>query len=307
MTNKWQHRHLVSVNDLSQNDIQQVFTLARQFKENPSQALLKNKIIANCFFEPSTRTRLSFEAAAYKLGANVLGFSSQESVSVQKGESLQDTIRVIGSYADLIVVRHPKEGAAKAAADISSKPVINAGDGSNQHPTQALIDLFTMQECQGSLDGLFIALVGDLKYGRTIHSLAEACAAYHMRLFLVSPPSLSLPSSITDQLKMKGVRYSLHPNLEDIIPKVDIIYMTRLQQERLAVSDLNVNMQPYYLTANMLKSAKSNLKILHPLPRILEIEKSIDDLPYGYYFEQAENGVYIRQALLTLLLGASDE
>ncbi|MHB1222389.1 MAG: aspartate carbamoyltransferase, partial [Gammaproteobacteria bacterium] len=298
-----ENKHLISIKDLSLQDIQSLFLLASEFKKNPNQPLLKNKIIANCFFEPSTRTRLSFEAAALKLGANVLGFSSDEATSTKKGESLQDTIRVMCAYADLIVVRHAKEGAARAAACVSSKPIINAGDGANQHPTQALVDLFTMQECQKDLQGLSLGLVGDLKYGRTIHSLAEACALFNIRLFLVSPSELSLPETIADKLKKQGVRYSLHQSLEDIIPKVDVLYMTRLQQERFSALESRINTEPYQLTLNMLSAAKPNLKILHPLPRLTEIDKAIDDTPYSYYFQQAENGVYIRQALLVKMLG----
>ncbi len=307
MKSKWLHRDLISINDLSKEDMQAVFDLAKKFKEESHPSLLKNKIVANCFFEPSTRTRLSFETAAYRLGAKILGFDSQESASIKKGEDLQDTIKVVSSYADLIIVRHPQEGAARLASKVSDKPVINAGDGANQHPSQALIDLFSMQECQGSLDGLSIALVGDLKYGRTIHSLAHACAYYDIRLFLVSPSSLALPSDITDKLKVNGVRYSFHSSLEEVIPKVDIIYMTRLQQERLSIGDININMQPYHLTISMLNQAKPKLKVFHPLPRLNEIDRLIDGTPYAYYFEQAKNGVYIRQALLAMLLGDDHE
>lgn len=301
------NQHLISIKDLSLQDIESIFSLAKKFKKNPHQPLLKNKIIANCFFEPSTRTRLSFEAAALKLGANVLGFSGEEGTSIQKGESLQDTIRMMCSYADLIVIRHAKEGAAKAAACVSSRPVINAGDGANQHPTQALVDLFTMQECQESLQELSIGLVGDLKYGRTIHSLAEICSLFNIRLFLVSPGELSLPEAITHKLKKQGVRYSLHQSVEDIIPKIDILYMTRLQQERFSALESRINLEPYQLTLSMLATAKPNLKILHPLPKLTEIDKAIDGTPFSYYFQQAENGVYIRQALLVRMLGVAHD
>lgn len=307
MKNDLVPKHLISIKDLSLQDIESIFSLANEFKKNPHMPLLKGKIIANCFFEPSTRTRLSFEAAALKLGANVLGFSSEEGISTQKGESLQDTIRVMCSYADLIVIRHGKEGAAKAAACVSSKPIINAGDGANQHPTQALVDLFTMQACQENLQGLSLGLVGDLKYGRTIHSLAEICSLFNIRLFLVSPRELSLPEAITDKLKKQGVRYSLHQSVEEIIPKIDILYMTRLQQERFSALESRINLEPYQLTLSMLAAAKPNLKVFHPLPRLTEIDKAIDETPFSYYFQQAENGVYIRQALLVKMLGATHD
>ncbi len=213
---------IISMQDLSLPHIQHILETATQLKTQRAIHLLNDKIIAHCFFEPSTRTRLSFEAATLRLGGKVIGFSSDESLSIKKGETLHDTMRVISSYADLIIIRHPKEGAARLAADISTKPVINAGDGANQHPTQALVDLFTIQECQARLDGLSIALVGDLKYGRTIHSFAEACMLFDIRLFLVAPDSLSLPESLCDALKKRGIRFSFHHSLEEVIPKVDI-------------------------------------------------------------------------------------
>lgn len=293
---------LISTRDLTLPQIQQILATAAALKEQSTLPLLKNKIIAHCFFEPSTRTRLSFETATLRLGGNVIGFSSDETTSVKKGETLHDTIRVIADYADLIVIRHAKEGAARLAAEVSAKPVINAGDGANQHPTQALVDLFTIYECQNRIDGLAIALVGDLKYGRTIHSFAEICMLFDIRLFLVAPDSLTLPESICDMLKKKGVRFSFHQSVEEVIPKVDILYMTRLQQERLNEAENQQFQKQYVLTPSMLNKVKPNLKILHPLPRVTEIEVGVDDTPYAHYFEQAANGVFVRQALLTLLL-----
>lgn len=293
---------ILSMKDLSLPQIELVLATAAELKVKPAPHLLNNKIIAHCFFETSTRTRLSFETAALRLGGNVIGFSSDASLSVQKGETLHDTIRVISSYADLIIIRHSKEGAARLAADVSEKPVINAGDGANQHPTQALIDLFTIQECQKRLNGLAIALVGDLKYGRTIHSFAEACMLFDIRLFLVGPDALALPDSICDVLKKEGIRFSFHQSLEEVIPKVDILYLTRIQQERFSAAEYQLIKKQYILTPTMLSQAKSNLKILHPLPRVNEIDVGVDHTPYAHYFEQAANGIYVRQALLTLLL-----
>lgn len=300
MVNSLYQRDIVSVRDLTSEQIQLILDTAKQFKQQPTADILKNKIIAHCFFEPSTRTRLSFESAALRLAGKIVGFSSDESLSTQKGETLSDTIRVISAYADLIVIRNAQEGAARLAAEVSDKPVINAGDGANQHPSQALVDLFTIQECQGRLNGLNIALVGDLKYARTIHSLTQACMKFDVRLYLVSPEGLALPESICDELKKAGVRFSFHQSLEEVIPKVDILYMTRLQKERFGDTDFIKN--KYILTPEILGNAKSNLKILHPLPRVDEIEVSVDKTPFAYYFTQAANGVCVRQALLSLLL-----
>ncbi len=293
---------IISMQDLPLQKIHLILDKARELKNNPARDLLKNKVIANCFFEPSTRTRLSFESAVYHLGGNVIGFASDEALSIRKGETLQDTMRVVAEYADLIIIRHPKEGAARLAAEVSAKPVINAGDGANQHPTQALLDLFTIQECQNRLDGLAIALVGDLKYGRTIHSFAQACMLFDIRLFLVAPDSLALPEEICDTLKKVGVRFSFHQTMEEVIPKVDILYVSRIQQERFSAAEYQQIRQQYILTPAMLKAARSNLKVLHPLPRVNEIDVAVDQTPYAHYFQQAANGLYVRQALLSLLL-----
>lgn len=302
MANTLYGSDIVSMQDLTLPRIQLILDTAAKLKAESPPQLLKNKIIAHCFFEPSTRTRLSFEAATLRLGGNVIGFSSDEALSTRKGETLYDTIKVVSEYADLIIIRHPKEGAARLTADVSNKPVINAGDGANQHPTQALLDLFTIQECQQRLDGLSIALVGDLKYGRTIHSFAQACMLFNIRLFLVAPDALALPESICDTLKKVGVRFSSHQSIEEVIPKVDILYMTRIQQERFSESEYQAIRKQYVLTPDMLSTARPNLKILHPLPRVNEIEVGVDETPYAHYFQQAANGLYVRQALLSLLL-----
>ncbi len=302
MGNPLFERDILSIKDLTLENIRTILDTAFDLKNAPAKHLIKDKLIAHCFFEPSTRTRLSFESATLRLGGKVLGFSSDESLSIQKGETLYDTMKVISEYADLIVIRHPQEGAARFTAEISDKPVINAGDGANQHPTQALVDLFTIQACQKKLDGLNIGLIGDLKYGRTIHSFAEVCMLFGVRLYLVSPEILTLPEPICDALKKRGVRFSFHRTLEEVIPKLDILYMTRIQQERFDDAEYQFVKNLYCLTPALLKNVKPNLKILHPLPRIHEIATEVDQTPYAHYFAQAANGVYVREALLALLL-----
>lgn len=302
MANPFFDQDVLSIKEMSLQQIELVLQTAAKLKKAKPQDLLQGKIIANCFFEPSTRTRLSFESAALKLGGRVIGFANDESLSTKKGETLYDTMRVISSYSDLIVIRHPKEGSARLAAEASSVPVINAGDGANQHPTQTLVDLFSIQECQGTLEGLSIALVGDLKYGRTVHSFAQACKLFNIRLFLVAPEALTLPDSICDTLKREGVRFSFHQTLEEVIHKVDVVYMTRIQRERMPSAEYQASKDKLTLNLGMLKKAKKNIRILHPLPRVDEIDIAVDDTPYAYYFQQAENGVFVRQALLTLIL-----
>ncbi|HSX26719.1 MAG TPA: aspartate carbamoyltransferase [Chlamydiales bacterium] len=295
-------RDLVSISDLSKEEIELILSVADELQKKGRPDLLKGQILANCFFDPSTRTRLSFEAAMLRLGGAVIGFSEPAMTSNKKGESLLDTMRVIGLYADIVVIRHPMEGSARLAADVIDKPVINAGDGSNQHPTQTLLDLYTIRESQGKIDGLNIAMVGDLKYGRTVHSLSLALANYPVRLYFVSPENLPLPDAISHDLKKKGIKFSFHSNIEDVISKVDILYMTRIQKERFSEgTDSFVN--TCRLKKKHLEKVKPNLKILHPLPRVDEIEESIDSTVFASYFQQAANGVPIRMALLALLLG----
>jgi len=302
MANPMYQRDILSIKDLSLEDINLILTTATKLKQRSVPNLIQNKLVAQCFFEPSTRTRLSFESATLRLGGQVLGFSSDENLSIKKGETLHDTIKVVSDYADLIVLRHTREGAARLAAETSDKPVINAGDGANQHPTQALVDLFTISECQQRLDGLSIALVGDLKYGRTIHSFAEICMLFDVRLYLVSPEILTLPEPICDILKKQGIRFSFHRSIEEVIPKIDILYMTRIQQERFSQAEYQLVKDHYILTPEHLYNAKSNLKILHPLPRLNEIATGVDNTPHAHYFNQAANAVFVRQALLALLL-----
>lgn len=302
MTNILHGTDILSIKDLSLEKLQLILTTAEQLKQKPGKDLLKNKIIANCFFEPSTRTRLSFETAVLRLGGNVIGFSDAVNLSTKKGESLHDTIKIISDYADLLIIRHSQAGAARLAAEVAEKPIINAGDGSNQHPTQAMIDLFTIKECQGKIDGLNIALVGDLKYGRAINSFVQACSLFNVRLYLIAPETLMLSEDLCDILKRRGIRFSFHQTIEDVIQKVDILYMTRIQQERFSNAEHLLLDKPYILTPAILTKAKQNLKILHPLPRVNEIAPEVDNLPHAFYFKQAANGVPVRQALLTLLL-----
>ncbi len=275
---------------------------ALQLKQQPRDDLLAGKLIASCFFEPSTRTRLSFETAVQRLGGKVIGFSDGANTSAKKGETLADTARIISSYADAIIQRHPKDGAARVLAEFSRVPVINAGDGTNQHPSQTLLDLVTIYETQGSLKNLKIAMCGDLKYGRTVHSLAQALKLFDCEFAFVSPPSLAMPDYITQELDAHGTKWQILANLEDAIEWADILYMTRVQRERFDAEEFAKIQGKFNLYANMLTNAKANLRVLHPLPRVDEIAPDVDNTPYAYYFEQATNGVYARMAMLALLL-----
>ncbi|HHB1426046.1 TPA: aspartate carbamoyltransferase [Serratia odorifera] len=307
MANPLYHKDIISINDLSREDLELVLRTAASLKAQPQPELLKHKVIASCFFEASTRTRLSFETAIQRLGASVVGFSDSSNTSLgKKGETLADTISVIGTYVDAIVMRHPQEGAARLAAEFSgSIPVLNAGDGANQHPTQTLLDLFTIQETQGRLNNINIAMVGDLKYGRTVHSLTQALAKFEgNRFFFIAPDALAMPGYILTMLEEKGIQYSLHNSIEEVVPQLDILYMTRVQKERLDPSEYaNVKAQ-FVLRAADLGGARDNMKVLHPLPRIDEITIDVDKTPYAYYFQQAGNGIFARQALLALVLNA---
>ncbi|MGP1930705.1 MAG: aspartate carbamoyltransferase [Arsenophonus sp. ET-YP4-MAG3] len=305
MINPLYLRDIISINDLKSEDLRTVLEVAASLKQHPQPNLLKNKVIASCFFEASTRTRLSFETAIHRLGASVVGFSDSNSTSLnKKGETLADTISVISQYVDAIIIRHPKEGASHLAAQFSGKiPIINAGDGANQHPTQTLLDLFTIQESQGSLNNLHIAMVGDLKYGRTVHSLTQALSKFNNNNFyFISPEALTMPANILHFLKRKGITYSLHDNMETILPKLDILYITRVQKERLDPSEYANIKAKFILTSNILVTAKFNMKILHPLPRRDEITIDVDETSHAYYFQQANNGIYARQAILALIL-----
>ena len=299
---KFQHKDVIAISDFSKEAILHILGCAGTLKDKPRPGLLKGKILGSCFFEPSTRTRLSFETAMIRLGGSVIGFADAQSTSSRKGETLHDTMKMLEHYVDVVVLRHPLEGSAQLAADAIGKPVINGGDGANQHPTQTFLDLFTIQECQGRLEELNIAMVGDLKQGRTVHSLAQALIPFHCRLYFISPPSLEMPQSICQELREKGVKFSYHKTFDEILPKLDILYMTRIQEERLPPG---VGMtSPYIIKPEHFTNVRKNFKILHPLPRVHEIDKQVDNTPYAYYFQQAGNALYVRQALLGLVLGA---
>jgi aspartate carbamoyltransferase catalytic subunit len=298
------NKSLISINDYTKEQQIHVLDIAEDFEKNPRQRLLENYVVATLFFEPSTRTRLSFESAASYLGGKIIGFSDTSSTSVQKGESLRDTIKTVANYSDVIVMRHPKEGSARFASEVSNVPIINAGDGANQHPTQCLLDLYSIRKTQGKLDGLNVAFVGDLKYGRTVHSLVQALCQFNCSFHLVSPTELKLPSSVKMHIKEKNLEYFQYTELDEVIPKVDILYMTRIQKERFSdPMEYEKIKNSYVLRNDMLQKTKSNLKIMHPLPRVNEIDEDVDDNKRAYYFQQALNGVYVRQALLTSILG----
>lgn len=305
MSNPLYQRHIISIDDLSRHDLDYILHAASSLKAKPQPDLLKGKVIASCFFEASTRTRLSFETSIHRLGASVVGFADSSNTSLgKKGETLADTINIIRNYVDAIVMRHPQDGAARLAAEFSfGVPIFNAGDGANQHPSQTILDLFTIQETQGRLNNINIAMVGDLKYGRTVHSLAQALAKFDgNRFYFIAPDALAMPDYILKMLNEKGIQYSLHNNIDEIIGDVDILYMTRVQKERLDPSEYASMKSQFILHAADLVGAKANLKVLHPLPRIDEITLDVDQTPYAYYFQQAGNGIYARQALLASVL-----
>ncbi len=297
------NRSLVSINDYTKDEILKIIDLAAKFEANPVQNILDGKVISTLFFEPSTRTRLSFESAVNKLGGRVIGFSEVGSSSVSKGESLKDTIQTVANYSDLIVMRNPLEGAAKYASEVSKVPIVNAGDGANQHPTQTLLDLYSIMKTQGTLENLNIAMVGDLKYGRTVHSLMMAMLHFNPTFSFISHPKLQMPDDYKLHLKQQGIAYTEHEEIEGAIKEADILYMTRVQRERFSDPvEYEKTKNTYILRNRMLKGTKENLKILHPLPRVNEISQDVDSNPKAYYFEQAENGVYTRQAIIASIL-----
>ena len=298
------NRSLVSIDDFSTEEIMKILDLTVEFENQPTSRLLDGKVIATLFFEPSTRTRLSFESAINRLGGKIVGFSDASNSSVSKGETLNDTIKTVTNYCDLIVMRHPIEGSARFASEIATVPVINAGDGANQHPTQTLLDLYSIRKTQGGLNDLNIFLVGDLKYGRTVHSLMMAMSRWNATFNFISPEELKMPDEFKLYLDNLGLKYYEHTDFTDIISKADIIYMTRVQKERFSDPIEYEKVKNVYVLRNsMLKNTKPNMKILHPLPRVNEIHQDVDSNSKAYYFEQALNGVYTRQAILCSLLG----
>jgi aspartate carbamoyltransferase catalytic subunit len=291
---------IVSINDLSKEEIMKLLESARSFEANPNRKILDGKVVATLFFEPSTRTRLSFETAVNRLGGRVIGFSDPAATSTSKGETLKDTIMMVSNYADLIVMRHYLEGAARYASEITPVPIINAGDGAHQHPSQTMLDLYSILKTQGRLDDIVVTMVGDLKYGRTVHSLLMALSQFRVKFNFVACDELKMPYEFLKICDEKGIDYTCSKDFSpEIINESDIIYMTRVQRERFTdlmeyerVKDL------YTLHNAMLADSKPNLKILHPLPRVNEINQDVDDNPKAYYFQQAKNGLYARQAMI---------
>lgn len=297
------NRSLVSIDDFSTEEILKILNQAEAFEKEPVQNLLEGKVVATLFFEPSTRTRLSFESAVCRLGGKVIGFTDSSNSSVSKGETLYDTIRTVNNYCDLIVMRHPIEGSARFASEISTVPVINAGDGANQHPTQTLLDLFSIRKTQGRLDNLNIVMVGDLKYGRTVHSLLLAMSRWQTTFHFIAPEELKMPDEYKIYLEGLGLKYYEHTDLSDNLAGADIIYMTRVQRERFSdPMEYEKVKNVYVLRNSMLKKTKPNMRILHPLPRVNEIHTDVDHNSKAYYFEQALNGVFTRQAIVCSLL-----
>ena len=301
-------RHLIDINDLSTVEIEQLIEVALDIIENPDKysEKCKGKIMATLFFEPSTRTRLSFESAMYGLGGNVLGFSDAGSSSTSKGESVSDTVRTASLYSDVVVMRHPKEGAPLVASMKSEVPVINAGDGGHNHPTQTLTDLLTIKREKGRLDNFTIGFCGDLKFGRTVHSLISALSRYTgIKFVLISPEELALPDYIKHEvLERNGLDFAETKDLDSVIGELDILYMTRIQRERFFNEEEYLRLKDsYILTPDKMKNARSDMSVLHPLPRVNEIHTSIDDDPRAVYFKQVKNGKYIRMALVLKMLG----
>ena len=299
-------RHLMNPLDFSVEELDKLFDLANDIEKNPEKynEKCKGKKLATCFYEPSTRTRLSFETAMINLGGSVIGFSDANSSSASKGESVSDTIRVISCFADICAMRHPKEGAAMVAASKSSIPVINAGDGGHQHPTQTLTDMLTIRSLKGRLNHFTIGLCGDLKFGRTVHSLVNALSRYDdIQFVFISPEELRIPDYIREMLSEKGIAYREYIKLEDCIGELDILYMTRVQRERFFNEEDYVRLKDFYiLDKNKMSMAKDDMLVLHPLPRVNEIAVEVDDDPRAAYFKQVQYGVYVRMALILTLL-----
>ncbi len=294
----------VSIYDVSKEKIIELLESAKRFEENPNQNLLHGKIVATLFFEPSTRTRLSFETAVNRLGGRVIGFSDASTTSSSKGETLKDTITMVSGYADLIIMRHYLDGAARYASEISPIPIINAVDGSNQHPSQTMLDLYSIFKTQGTLENLNICMVGDLKYGRTVHSLLMALSKFNPTFRFVAPEELKMPLEYKIFCDNNNINYSEHTDLMEVINEADILYMTRVQRERfIDLMEYEKVKNCYILKNKMLDHTKENIKVLHPLPRVNEIETDVDSNPKAYYFQQARNGVFARQAIICDVLG----
>ena len=299
------NRSIVSIADYSKEKIQNLLDMAKEFESRPNRRILQGKVVATLFFEPSTRTRLSFETAANRLGARVIGFTDPKVTSSSKGETLKDTIKMVSNYADVIVMRHNLEGAAQYASEVTNVPIINAGDGSNLHPSQTMLDLYSIYKTQGTLENLNIYMVGDLKYGRTVHSLLMAMRHFNPTFHFIAPEELKMPEEYKRYCREHGIKYIEHTDFdEDVIAEADILYMTRVQRERFTDLMEYERVKDIYILKNeMLKKTRENLRILHPLPRVNEIEYDVDENPKAYYFQQAQNGLYARQAILCDVLG----
>ena len=309
MSKQMKQRDFVTIADLSKEKIQYLIDLSQEFERHPNRELLKGKVIASLFFEPSTRTRLSFETAANRLGARIIGFSDAKATSVSKGETLKDTILMVANYADVIVMRHYIEGAAQYASEVSPVPIINAGDGAHMHPSQCMLDLYSIYKTQGTLENLNIYLVGDLKYGRTVHSLIMAMRHFNPTFHFIAPKELAMPNEYKLYCKNHGIKFQEHTAFNDkVIADADIIYMTRVQKERFSdLMEYERVKDVYILRNDMLANVKDNMRILHPLPRVNEIAYDVDDNPHAYYIQQAHNGLYARQALFCDVLGITLE
>jgi len=298
------NRSLVSIDDYTKEEYLEILRVAAEFEKKPVQNIFEGRVVATLFFEPSTRTRLSFESAVNRLGGRIIGFTDAASSSVKKGESLKDTILTVSNYSDLIVMRHPLEGSARYASEVATVPIINAGDGANQHPTQCLLDLYSIQKTQGSLENLKISLVGDLKYGRTVHSLLIAMSHFNPTFNFIAPEELKMPLEYKMFLDKKGIKYEEFTELSENIKDSDIVYMTRVQRERFADPLEYEKVKNVYILKNkMLDKTKNNLRILHPLPRVNEIDNDVDSNHKAYYFPQALNGVFTRQAIMAKIFG----
>lgn len=297
-------RNLVSISQCTPEDILRILDRATFFERNPNRNFLEKNVIATLFFEPSTRTRLSFETAVCRLGGKVIGFSDAATSSSTKGETLKDTIRIVSNYADAIVMRHFLEGAAQYATEVTDKPIINAGDGSNQHPTQTLLDLYSIRQTQGSLEKKTVVMVGDLKYGRTIHSLIEGMSPFSPHFIFVAPPELALPEEYRSYCTHHNIPFEeVTEFTPEVVAQADILYMTRVQRERFSDIEEYERVKNIYILDNpMLRKAKDNLRILHPLPRVHEIAQEVDHHPSAYYFQQALNGLFVRQSILCEVL-----
>ena len=297
-------RDIISINDFSKEELLHILKVVRQIEQKPQNNLLKGKILAALFFEPSTRTRLSFLSAMGQCGGEVIGFSNANTTSIQKGESLWDTIKMTEQYANVIVIRHPLEGSARLAAEAASIPVINGGDGSNQHPTQTLLDMYTIQKTKGNLENLHIGFVGDLKYGRTVHSLVIALSHFNPIFYFIAPDELQIPESYLDDLYRNRIKYHKTSDLGRFSKELDVLYVTRIQKERFPDPlEYEKFKGIYRIDETFLQQVKKDLKIMHPLPRVDEIDKSVDNTVHAAYFEQAANGIPVRKALLALVLG----